>query len=126
MRDSEVAYTVESIKAFPENESPWRYLRGLYKDDTAAWVKDPRVSLICLDVLKAKRNCVFALSMLLDLLGHGYSLSQELVDAVNGMRISDSDPTGSDVGLAELICSILGQEDHMRANYWAWRKSQLP
>lgn len=69
---------------------------------------------------------MFALSTLLDLLCHGFNPSQELMDAVNGMRISDSDPTGSDCGLAKLICSILGQEDPMRTNYWEWRKSQLP
>ncbi|KAK4792200.1 hypothetical protein SAY86_022635 [Trapa natans] len=125
MRDSEVAYAVESIKSFPENESPWRYLRGLYKDDIVSWVNDPRVASVCLDVLEAKKNCVFALTTLLDLLCLGYNPSQELIDAVSGMGLPDTNPTRPDCGLAELICSILGQEDPMRTNYWTWRKSQL-
>uniref|UniRef100_A0A2N9IQI4 Protein farnesyltransferase/geranylgeranyltransferase type-1 subunit alpha n=1 Tax=Fagus sylvatica TaxID=28930 RepID=A0A2N9IQI4_FAGSY len=56
MRDSEVSYTVESILAHPENESPWRYLRGLYKGNTQSWVNDHQVFSVCLKVLNAKKQ----------------------------------------------------------------------
>uniref|UniRef100_A0A5B7BTJ9 Protein farnesyltransferase/geranylgeranyltransferase type-1 subunit alpha n=1 Tax=Davidia involucrata TaxID=16924 RepID=A0A5B7BTJ9_DAVIN len=123
MRESEVSYTVEAIMANPENESPWRYLRGLYKGDSKSWVNDPQVSLICLKVLSAKNNYMFALSTLLDLLCHGFQPSQEFKDAVDALT-SESDPPDSD--LAKTVCSVLELVDPMRANYWNWRKRTLP
>ncbi|KAK3204458.1 hypothetical protein Dsin_018504 [Dipteronia sinensis] len=124
MRDSEVSYTVEAIMANSENESPWRYLRGLYKDDIQSWVNDPKVSSVCLKVLSMKSNFVFALSMLLDLLCHGFRPSEEFREAIGGLRTSDSEPLDSDLGKA--ICHVLQHVDSMRANYWMWRKSKLP
>lgn len=124
MRDSEVNYTVGAIEANPENESPWRYLRGLYKNDTSSWVQDPQVSSLCLKVFSAKRNCVFALSTLLDLLCHGFQPSQDFINAVNTLKTPDLHP--SDSSLANAVCSILGRMDPMRVNYWTWRKSKLP
>lgn len=123
MRESEVSYTVEAILANPENESPWRYLRGLYKSSMQSLVNDPQVSSVCLKVLTANNYCVFALSMLLDLLSHGYELSQELTHAVEALT-SDSHPPDSNV--AKTICSVLEKVDFMRVNYWKWRKSSLP
>ena len=67
MRDSEVDYAIEAINSNPENESPWRYLHGLYNDENDARLNDSRVPSACLRVLKAKRNFKFALSTLLDL-----------------------------------------------------------
>ncbi|XP_057460270.1 protein farnesyltransferase/geranylgeranyltransferase type-1 subunit alpha-like [Actinidia eriantha] len=123
MRDSEVRYTVEAIIAKPENESSWRYLRGLYKDDSQSWINDPQVSSVCLMVLNLKGNVLFALSTLLDLLCHGFQPSQELKDAVDALT-SDSDSPASD--LATMVCSLLEHADPMRANYWKWRKGMFP
>lgn len=123
MRESEVSYTVEAIIANPENESPWRYLRGLYKGSTQSLVNDPQVSSVCLKVLTANSYCVFALSMLLDLLSHGYEPSQELRHAIDALT-SESHPPGPNV--AKTICSVLEKVDFMRVNYWKWRKSSLP
>ncbi|KAJ0036091.1 hypothetical protein Pint_25738 [Pistacia integerrima] len=122
MRDSEVSYTVEAIMANPDNESPWRYLRGLYKNNTESWINDPKVSSVCLKVLNAKSNHVFALSMLLDLLCHGFQPSQDFREAIDALT-SDSAPIDSD--LAKAICDVLQRVDMMRANYWIWRKSKL-
>lgn len=124
MRESEVNYTVGAIIAKPENESPWRYLRGLYKDDTQSWVNDPQVSAVCLKVLSAKRNTVFALSTLLDLLCHGFQPSQDFINAVDALKTPDLDL--SDSNLATAVCSVLGHMDPMRVNYWTWRKNKLP
>lgn len=126
MRDSEVDYAIEAIHANPENESPWRYLRGLYNDENEAWLNDSRVHSACLHVLKAKRNFKFALSTLLDLLGLDFKPNQEIKDAITSLRTSDSGEAGSDSDLANSVCSILGHEDPMRANYWTWRSSKLP
>ncbi|KAK9288357.1 hypothetical protein L1049_016810 [Liquidambar formosana] len=124
MRESEVNYTVEAIIANPENESPWRYLRGLYKGDTQSLVNDPQISSVCLKVLSTKSNHVFALSTLLDLICHGFQPSQEFKNAIDALKTPDSDPPDS--GLAKAVCSILEHVDPMRVNYWTWRKSKLP
>ncbi|KAK6943528.1 Protein prenyltransferase, alpha subunit [Dillenia turbinata] len=124
MRDSEVSYTVEAIIANPENESPWRYLRGLYKGDTQSLLSEPQVSSVCLKVLRAKCNHVFALNLLLDLLCHGFQANNEVKDAVEALWNSDFGLL--DLDLAKSICSILEHVDPIRANYWAWRKSKLP
>ncbi|POO03443.1 Protein prenyltransferase, alpha subunit [Trema orientale] len=121
MRESEVKYTVNAIIARPENESSWRYLRGLYRDDNQSWVNAPAVSSICLKVLSTKTNHVFALSTLLDLISHGFHPSQELRDIVNALSTPESD---SD--LARTVCTVLEHEDPIRADYWKWRKSKLP
>ncbi|XP_057959121.1 protein farnesyltransferase/geranylgeranyltransferase type-1 subunit alpha [Malania oleifera] len=123
MRESEVNYTIEAIGANPENESPWRYLRGLYKGDDQLWVNDPKVSSVCLKVLNSKTNYIFALSTLLDLLCHRFKPNQEFENAVGALTTSDSAPQSS---FAEMVCSVLVCVDPMRANYWKWRKSKLP
>lgn len=123
MRESEVSYAVEAILAKPENESPWRYLRGLYKDDMQALVNDPQISSVCLKVLTAKTMHVFALSMLLELLCHGFQPSQELNNAVSALA---SDSVQIDSAMVNTICSVLESVDPMRVNYWRWRKSSFP
>lgn len=124
MRDSEVNFTIEAILGNPENESPWRYLRGLYKDDTESWINDPRISSVCLKVLSTKSNYVFALSTLLDLICHGFRPSEEFREAINALNTPDSGPLDSDLGRA--ICRVLECVDPLRCNYWLWRKSKLP
>lgn len=121
MRESEVKYTVKAIIARPENESSWRYLRGLYRDDNKSWVNDPQVSLVCLKVLSTKTNHVFALSTLLDLISHGFQPSQEFRDVVNALSTPESDSN-----LGKTVCAVLEHEDPIRADYWRWRKSKLP
>ncbi|XP_010912112.1 protein farnesyltransferase/geranylgeranyltransferase type-1 subunit alpha [Elaeis guineensis] len=124
MRDSEVSYTVEAILANPQNESPWRYLRGLYKGDTDLLVSDNQVSDVCLKVLKTNLNYTFALSLLLDLLSYGFQPSDELKTVIEALR--KTEPDSSDANLATTICSLLETVDPMRSNYWAWRKNNLP
>ncbi|OMO52253.1 Protein prenyltransferase, alpha subunit [Corchorus capsularis] len=124
MRESEVRYTVKAILAQPINESPWRYLRGLYKDDIEALVNDPQVFSVCLKVMNTKSNYIFALIMLLDLLCNDFQPSQEFRDAVDALWTSDTHPLDSD--LAKAICYILEHVDSLRAGYWMWRKSKLP
>ncbi|CAI0541144.1 unnamed protein product [Linum tenue] len=132
MRESEVKYTVAAILANPENESPWRYLRGLYKDDPKSWIHDPQVSTLCLKVLTSSgTNHVFALSTVLDLLSHGLQPSRELREAVDTLNPAssrlDSQENSSSTkdSLGNTICSVLEHADAMRVNYWRWRKSQL-
>ncbi|KAJ9555440.1 hypothetical protein OSB04_010054, partial [Centaurea solstitialis] len=121
-RDSEVDYTIKAIATKPENESPWRYLRGLYKNHMQSFVSDRRVWTVCLTVLTTKANCVFALSTLLDLLSHGFEPNQELKNAVEALLPESS---GRDLGLVETVCSVLEIVDPMRVNYWRWRKKSL-
>ncbi|CAA6660132.1 unnamed protein product [Spirodela intermedia] len=111
MRDSEVGYAIEAIAANPENESPWRYLRGLFKGHADLLIEDGRVSEACLKVLKTSNQRVFALSLLLDLLCHGLQPREELREVVQ--RLSSE---------MELPVETM---DPMRSSYWAWRKSNL-
>ncbi|KAJ4957041.1 hypothetical protein NE237_013824 [Protea cynaroides] len=123
MRESEVRYTIEVILLNPDNESPWRYLRGLYKGDAEALVGDPQVSCLCMKVLSVRGN-TFALNLLLDLLCHGLQPNGELKSVVEGLTNSESDSI--DPSLAIKVCSLLETLDPMRSNYWAWRKVTLP
>ncbi|KAL6526914.1 hypothetical protein OROGR_016004 [Orobanche gracilis] len=131
MRDSEVAYAIQAILTKPENESPWRYLRGLYKNDVKSLADDPLVELVCLDVLMGKRDFVHALNMVLDLLCcRHYCPSNKLKNAIHdvssGLNLdTDPDPLGSDL-LTERVCSILQLVDPMRTKYWEWRKTTVP
>ncbi|KAI3834606.1 hypothetical protein MKX03_029131 [Papaver bracteatum] len=124
MRASEVKYAVEAILTNPENESPWRYLRGLYKGDNQSLICDPQVSMVCLNVLNSTNNRVFALGLLLDLLCYGFHPSEDFKNAVEGSAALESDHPKSN--LATTVCSVLELEDPMRSNYWIWRKSNLP
>ncbi|CAH2079032.1 unnamed protein product [Thlaspi arvense] len=121
VRGSEVSYTVKAILANPENESSWRYLKALYKDDRESWISDPSVSSVCLSVL-SRRDCfhVFALSTLLDLLCDGFRPTSEHRDSVKAL--ANEEP---DTNLANLVCTVLCRVDPIRANYWAWRKSKI-
>ncbi|MQM13446.1 hypothetical protein Taro_046371 [Colocasia esculenta] len=122
-RESEGRYAVEAILKNPENESPWRYLRGLYKGDPDLLVGASLVSEVCLKVLQTSHNCIFALCLLLDLLSHGLQPCTELRTAVQ--RLS-SEMELPDASLPGTVCSILERMDPMRSNYWAWRRSNLP
>ncbi|CAL5073357.1 unnamed protein product [Urochloa decumbens] len=123
MRDSEVDYTIESIVANPQNESPWRYLKGLYKGENNLLVADERISDVCVKVLKNDWSCVFALSLLLDLLRLGLQPSDELKVTLEPTRNSDPEMAGAD--LATTICCILQKCDPLRVNYWSWYKTTL-
>ncbi|XP_051116658.1 protein farnesyltransferase/geranylgeranyltransferase type-1 subunit alpha [Andrographis paniculata] len=125
MRDSEVAFTIKAILLRPENESPWRYLRGLYKNNVKSLASDPRVASVCLDVLADKRDSVHALNMVLDLLCHCYQPSNELKNAIDALYSEIPNPS-SDSGLAARVCWVLQRVDPMRANYWEWRKNTIP
>ncbi|KAD4384159.1 hypothetical protein R6Q59_011859 [Mikania micrantha] len=120
--DSEVDYTIKSILVKPENESPWRYLRGLYKNNMQLFVTNPKVSTLCLNVLTSKVNPVFALSLLLDLISNGFEPSQDLKNAIEGV-IPESNNQDSNISVK--ICTILEIIDQMRVNYWMWRKNNL-
>ncbi|XP_044396659.1 protein farnesyltransferase/geranylgeranyltransferase type-1 subunit alpha [Triticum aestivum] len=123
MRDSEVDYTVEAIMVNPQNESPWRYLRGLYKDDNNLLVADNRISDACLKVLNKDWTCVFALSFLLDLLRMGLQPSDELKGTIEAMENSDPETGHADIAVA--VCSILQKCDPLRINYWSWYQTTL-
>lgn len=120
VRDSEVSYTVAAILAHPENESPWRYLRGLYRDDFESLVKDTRVVSVCRSILASKRSYVHALNMLLELACHGLQPDEDLSNSIRSLA---SDSVAPDSSLSGIICDILELVDPMRANYWKWRKS---
>ncbi|RZC86951.1 hypothetical protein C5167_030299 [Papaver somniferum] len=124
MRASEVRYAVEAILTNPENESPWRYFRGLYRGDNQSLICDPQVSMVCLKVLNSTDNRVFALGLLLDLLCYGFHPSEDFKKAVEGSAALEPDHPKSN--FATTVCSVLEHEDPMRSNYWMWRKSNLP
>lgn len=122
MRDSEVRYCVDAIKQVPTNESPWRYLKGLFMDDQPAFVRDSLVSEACMSELVKDPNSVPALGFLLDLVSAGFqptSGQSEILQKVLPMWVTPSE-------LAAAVCIRLEKVDAMRCQYWAWRRSLLP
>ena len=122
MRDSEVKYCIDAIKQMPRNESPWRYLKGLFLDDQAAFLKDSLVSEACLSEILNNPNNVPALGFLLDLVSAGFqptSGQREMLQKVLPTWIVQSK-------LADAVCIQLEKVDSMRSQYWAWRRSLLP
>ncbi|KAL5715139.1 galactose-6-sulfurylase [Ranunculus cassubicifolius] len=125
MRESEVVYTVEAILAHPENESPWRYLRGLFKGDNAGLVQNHEVSSVCFKILKKEETSkVFALSLLLDLVCLGLEPTQEMKDVVQELS-SEHVEARQGMSFGENVCCILESIDSMRVNYWSWRRNNL-
>ncbi|KAK1429012.1 hypothetical protein QVD17_11211 [Tagetes erecta] len=120
--DSEVSYTIKAILHRPENESAWRFLRGLYKNNMQSFVTNPKISTLCLNVLTSKVNPVFALSLLLDLISNGFEPNQDLKNAIKAV-IPESNSEDPDISVT--ICAILEIIDQMRQNYWRWRKNNL-
>ncbi|KAJ3687773.1 hypothetical protein LUZ61_016937 [Rhynchospora tenuis] len=124
MRDSEVDYTIKAILQNPSNESPWRYLQGLYKGNPDSFITDKRIPQLLLNILKENSYCVFAWNFLLDVLCKGLRPNKEIEDVVKGL--TELDESGSsDPDLPTRICSALERMDPIRVNYWAWRKSNL-
>lgn len=122
MRDSEVSYCVDAIKQGPTNESAWRYLKGLFLDDQAAFVRDSLVIEVCISETLKDPNNVPALNFLLDLVTAGFqptSGQREMLQKVLPTWVSPSE-------LAAAVCIRLENIDAMRCMYWAWRKSLLP
>lgn len=122
MRDSELQYCIEAIKLVPTNESPWRYLRGLFKGEQAAFVGHALVGEICVAELGRDPNSVQALSLLLDLLSAGFQPTPNEKEMLCKVVPVWSSP----FELASWVCSRLESVDAMRSQYWAWRGSQLP
>eukprot|EP00249_Psilotum_nudum_P015569 c25396_g1_i1 orf=282-1286(+) len=120
MRDAEVDYCLEAIRKAPSNESPWRYLRGLYKGDNEAFLKSKAVTEVCLRELSKDCNCVFALDLLLDLICLGLKPPSHLF-ALFGL--DESSCTLAKLG--HFLCSHLKEVDAIRARYWDWRQSTL-
>lgn len=123
MRESELSYTIEAILGNPGNESPWRYIRGLYQGEPELLTSDNRVSGLCFRILETNQNPVFALSLLLDLLCDGFQPSSEQRRVIEGLRNPESEYLDSN--LPTSVCSILEAVDPMRSNYWGWRRSNL-
>ncbi|KAL2636018.1 hypothetical protein R1flu_007497 [Riccia fluitans] len=71
MLESEVQYTLLAIRQAPSNESPWRYLRGLFKDDKLNLLTRNDVITVCLEQLAEEESSVHALNLLLDLMASG-------------------------------------------------------
>lgn len=119
MREHEVHYCVDAIKAAPMNESPWRYLRGLFKGDQDALAHNPLVVAACIEEIRKDASCVQALSLLVDLLGAGFRPTPSDTELLH-------QPVSSPADLASNVCTHLENVDAMRARYWAWRRSLLP
>ncbi|BBN11361.1 protein farnesyltransferase/ geranylgeranyltransferase type-1 subunit alpha [Marchantia polymorpha subsp. ruderalis] len=122
MLEPEVSYTLMAIQEAPTNESSWRYLRGLFKDDKATFITRSDVIMVCLQQLADEQSCVHALNLLLDLLSIGYEPSQTDCSALGKALGTWS----SLVELAGLLCTRLEELDSIRSRYWAWRRTMLP
>ncbi|KAG0558245.1 hypothetical protein KC19_10G014000 [Ceratodon purpureus] len=122
MRDSEVSYCVDFIKQVPTNESPWRYLKGLFLDDRAAFVNNSVVSEACITELVKDPNNVPAFGFLLDLLNAGFQPTSGQKEMLQKVLSAWETPSE----LTDAVCVRLQKVDAMRCQYWAWRRSLLP
>eukprot|EP00850_Spirogloea_muscicola_P024073 SM000435S15746 [mRNA] locus=s435:2368:4123:- [translate_table: standard] len=115
-RDAEVAFAAAAIQRAPGNESPWRFLRGLFHCDYAAMATDPGVVELWRSVVRSHPGCVAALSLCLDLLGRQPSAESADLDALGLSPQAD---------LVAALCVRLALVDPIRSRYWAWRQQQL-
>lgn len=118
MRGLELNYCKEAIAVDSGNESPWRYLKGLYKGDDEALVRSQAVADVVLQELKKNKDGIFALDLLLDLLGLGFEPSRNLM-----LSLSLDKETCSPLDMASFICTRLKEIDTIRVLYWDWRLS---
>lgn len=121
MRESEVKYCKDAIAVDATNESPWRYLKGLYKGENEVLVKSKAVEDVCLQELSKNNDCIFALDLLLDLLCLGYEPPHHLM-----VMLGLDEDTCTPLHLAHFLCTRLKEIDSMRALYWDWRQATLP
>ena len=122
MRESELKYCEDAIAIDSGNESPWRYLKGLYKGDNVELVKSKAVANICIQELRKNSACIFALDLLLDLISLGYEASRHDLCGPLGLDDEISNP----YEIACFVCLRLKEIDPMRTLYWSWRRSTLP
>eukprot|EP00850_Spirogloea_muscicola_P017415 SM000149S01350 [mRNA] locus=s149:287917:289789:+ [translate_table: standard] len=115
-RAAEVAFAAAAIQGAPGNESPWRYLRGLFHCDYAAMATDPGVVELWRSIVRGHPGCVAALSLCLDLLGRQPSAEPADLDALGLSPQAD---------LVAALCVRLALVDPIRSRYWAWRQQQL-
>ncbi|KAH7330836.1 hypothetical protein KP509_20G004500 [Ceratopteris richardii] len=120
MREHELNYCRDAIAVDSANESPWRYLKGLYKGDDEALPRSTTVPAIVLIELQKNKDCIYALDLLLELLCLGYEPSQELIGAL-GLQLDSC----SAFQIATFVCTHLKEIDTMRMLYWDWRLNAL-
>jgi protein farnesyltransferase/geranylgeranyltransferase type-1 subunit alpha len=122
VRDSELKYCEDAIALDAANESPWRYLKGLFKGDNVALVKNKAVANICMQELRKNSDCIFALDLSLDLILLGYAASHRDLCELFVLDVETSNP----LDVASFICTRLKEIDPMRTLYWSWRQATLP
>ncbi|MCO5604123.1 hypothetical protein L7F22_058283 [Adiantum nelumboides] len=120
MRDMEIKYCRDAIAVDSANESPWRYLKGLFKDDNEAFVRTGSLADIIIRELEKSKECIFALDLLLDLLNLGYEPPHDLIKLLGLEK-----DACSTLKMAALICTYLKEIDGMRVLYWDWRLAAL-
>lgn len=120
MREREVHYCRDAIAVDSANESPWRYLKGLYKGDDEALARSGAVAGIITQELQKSKECIFALDLLLDLLNSGYKPSDDLI---NSLGLEQDGCTA--FKMVTFICTYLKEIDVMRVLYWDWRLAAL-
>lgn len=119
-RPSEVQFCVKAIHKVPSNESPWRYLRGLYERKWDLIVKDENVLSLCRDIIRLHPECVHAMALLLDLFLWG------LKPQPSDFNLLNMDKTSSSKYDASLkLCDLLEALDPIRQHYWEYKRQLL-
>ncbi|GAQ79282.1 protein farnesyltransferase geranylgeranyltransferase type-1 subunit alpha [Klebsormidium nitens] len=121
MRRSEAQFAIDRIRLAPNNESPWRYLRGLYQDDIRALAEESPVVQVCQELLRDDGENVQALSWALDLAAAGHLVPEALHEG----EPSNDEGRGSPSSMLEQLCMRLETADPIRSRYWRFRSQQL-
>ncbi|KAF2071917.1 hypothetical protein CYY_006774 [Polysphondylium violaceum] len=102
--DREIEYSLRSIKLSPNNESPWSYLRGLFKNQK---ISDYPELLVTLKELKAKYiGCSHVNSLIID--------------------IYEEQSTKDSLEQALVLCKLLSSTvDQIHQKYWNYKHSSI-
>eukprot|EP00271_Cylindrocystis_brebissonii_P003433 TRINITY_DN14400_c0_g1_i1.p1 TRINITY_DN14400_c0_g1~~TRINITY_DN14400_c0_g1_i1.p1 ORF type:complete len:322 (+),score=49.93 TRINITY_DN14400_c0_g1_i1:1314-2279(+) len=120
LRPRELHFVSEAIRLIPRNESPWRFLRGLYEHDWAEMLREGHAADLCREVLAVDPDCVFALGLFLDLLVWGL----QPISSDRALLGAGEDSSKEEIGAA--ICGRLEYKlDPIRSRYWAFRRMSL-
>jgi hypothetical protein len=155
-RDSEIQFAQQYCGRAPNNSSPWAYLRGLLLSPKAAPLpsQNSQQTLVdlayrfCVDMQQRAPACAHALSLALDLVQWQIerrqsptTMTSTTTSTTSANRSSSTATTTIDAKpddlsqqsvpslkqLAASLCDQLEtQRDALHANYWRYRKAQLP
>lgn len=115
IRESEVNFCFGAILKAPANESPWRYLEGIYDNSWEDMIADAENLLrFCGNILKSDPKCVQSFRFIFELVSRGAN--------VNFLDLEEFKLGSTKLEVCEGVCELLKAMDPIRMGYWEFRK----